>query len=521
MITRLEKLFLFISFFILIATVFWLLAPNDKIRYHLIITGMNRAKIHPFKAKFKPYSGKIMGGAAAMATAIKEAKASFNNDSYDIISLGTELSGTADAFFTKGESIVKIMNALQVKTMLLSNIDFTYGCERLEELSKIASFSFLSSNITQQTTQTPPNWLKEQIIFEISNDIKMGVIGITPINTPNLTPKENIQNLVFEPPLATLKEKVDKMRAEKIQLITLLTQYSKDHLKPEEWQEITEIGPDICIMLDQELEAPSPFIKDGIIVYTISSYNQTKEIDILSIELDTKSKKLTGLSSQRIPTNLADIDPDPAMEKVIEEATEEFIVRKNTIIGSFEADYSRSYNYECPIANFIADAIKEKTGAQIAMQNSGGIQGNISSGTFTVGDLYTMLPFDNKVVLMNLKGEDILNILKISASRQRGVIQVSGLKYSFEHKSPQDYKLLSARLSNADSTESEIVPDAIYKVAINNFLAEGGDNFIPFRNGEILSVHGSQRDILEEKIKTDAASSPLRISYEKRIITED
>ncbi len=255
MITRLEKLFLFISFFILIATVFWLLAPNDKIRYHLIITGMNRAKIHPFKAKFKPYSGKTMGGAAAMATAIKEATASFNNDSYDIISLGTELSGTADAFFTKGESIVKIMNALQVKTMLLSNIDFTYGCERLEELSEIASFSFLSSNITQQTTQTPPNWLKEQIIFEISNDIKMGVIGITPINTPNLTPKENIQNLVFEAPLTTLKEKVDKMRAEKIQLITLLTQYSKDHLKPEEWQEITEIGPDICIMLDQELEA--------------------------------------------------------------------------------------------------------------------------------------------------------------------------------------------------------------------------------------------------------------------------
>ena len=122
---------------------------------------------------------------------------------------------------------------------------------------------------------------------------------------------------------------------------------------------------------------------------------------------------------------------------------------------------------------------------------------------------------------MNLKGEDILNILKISASKQRGVMQVSGLKYSFEYKSPKDYKLLSAHLLNADSSESEIVPDAIYKVAVNNFLAEGGDNFIPFRNGEILSVHGSQRDILEEKIKTDGASSPLRISYEKRIITED
>lgn len=132
---RFGQIFLVASIISLIVTILWLAYPSSNRMYHIVLTGIGRGRMHPYKAKFEPYKGRRMGGAAGMATVIKETVASFTGEPYNIFSLGTEISGTADSYFTRGLSIVKILNMLGIEAMLPGNIEFSYGQKRLAELA--------------------------------------------------------------------------------------------------------------------------------------------------------------------------------------------------------------------------------------------------------------------------------------------------------------------------------------------------------------------------------------------------
>lgn len=512
-----EKTFILFAVLILIVTIYFFLLPDSEKNLHIMLTGMNRAKFYPTQAKFKPYSGKFMGGYAALASAIEDTIKNFNDEQYIFLSLGTELSGSADAFFTKGEAVVKILNQLKINAMLLSNIDFSYGWKQLKNLKEKANFSFIGTNIRNKADMSVPEWLSDGIILKTNGRLKIGVLGISPINTPNLTPSENIEGLTFEKPTKLLKNKTEYLRKTGADIIILLTQYNRDYLTNEEWADISDSKPDVCIILDQDLEPSIPFTRDGILVYSISSYNQTKELDVLNLKFELHPIKITGVSSKRIPIDLADISPNKEIESSINEATSEFRALRNTVIGNFDKDYAKCYMEECPIGNMITDAIKLETGAQIVLQNSGGIQNSIDGGEFTIGNLYSILPFSNKIKIIKLKGKDLLEALNVAASRQRGVLQVSGLNYTFQYNNPSDYTLLSAKLE--DNTQIE--PDKEYLTAINNFLYEGGDNFTSFTNGKLISEGRNLREIVSDYIKSQSSNGPIKLETYKRIIIEE
>lgn len=515
--TYLEKLFVIIAFLILIVTIYTFMLPENEHTYHFMLTGMNRARFYASQAKFKPYNGKTMGGYAALATAVKNAKEKFKDDPYYFLSIGTEISGSADAYFTKGEAVIKEMNELGLNAMLLSNIDFSFGWQQLENLRSKASFPFIGTNIKNKSDNSTPSWLLSEYILPEKGKLKIGVIGIAPTYTPNLTSIENITGLDFNNPETHIKNSMEKLKKSGADLIILLTQYNKDYITKEEWDIVAKSKPDVCIMLDQELEPPTPYIRDGVLVYSINSYNQTKELDVLDIQLETHPIKITGIASRRIPIDLAAITQDKEMETTIEQATSEFRAKRNTVIGEFDKDYAKAYMEECPIGDMVTDAIKKATNAQAVLQNSGGIQNSINGGSFTIDDLYSMLPFANTIKVIKLKGSDLLEALTLAASKQRGVLQVSGIEYSFEHKSSKEYKLLYAKLDNG----TDILPESEYLVAINNFLYEGGDNFISFKKGTLVSEEKSIREIVADYIKAESASAPIHLKTYKRITIEE
>ena len=480
---------------------------------------MGRAKINPYIAKFKPYKGKKMGGFAIMNTIVKEEVASFtqNEEPYCFISLGAELSGSAEAFLTKGEAIAKALNAIHLDAMLIGNIDFSFGKERLAELSKNTSFKFLASNVVYEKNNQTPEYFSDELILNSPYDLKYGLIGLTPYDTPNLATKESISELKFIKPSEILNKRVKSLREKGADLIAVLTQYNKESITSEEWLAIASASPDICFMLDSDIDTPIPFFKDGILIYTISSYNQTKEIDILNLEI-TKSRpiKIVGVSSNRIGANSAEYDEDKEVASIIDKATANIRAFRDKIIGKFAKDYTKSYYSECPFGDYVADIMLKETSADIALLNSGSIHGNISEGNFTNGDLYSIMPFANKIVTMDLKGSDILELLKISASRKRGILQVSGLEYSYTYHNSKDYRLNYVKIKGED-----IVPDKSYKVATNNFLADGGDNYLPFTRGENIVIGNSQRDTIRNIIVSQSLIAPIELKIDGRIKVEE
>ncbi len=517
--TQGSQIFLWFAVLVLLATVGWLVWPSPYQVCHIVLTGMGRARIYPTVAKFKPYKGKTMGGSALMAAVVKEQTASFTAkaEPYCFISLGAELSGTAEGFLTKGEAIVKAFNSMKLDAMLVGNIDFSFGKERLKELAQIANFKFVASNVKNTQGGHTPDFFKDSQIINISDNIKIGLLGLTPPDTPNLAAKEAVEDLDFLAPEAVLREKVEALRQDGADIVALMTQYNKEYITAEQWLTIASAAPDICFMLDTDMETPVPFAKDGVIIYSISSYNQTKEIDILDLEIIRKKPiEIVGLASHRLGVNMAEYDEDPETNKVVEDATAGIRAMRDTYIGTFASDYAKSYYGECPFGDFLTDSMRFDTGAQIAMQNSGSIQGNVSEGRFTMGDLYSIMPFDNKIVTMKLKGADILELLNISASRQRGILQVSGMEYAYYYRSRNDYGLKYARING-----EEIASETLYLVAANNFLVDGGDNYLPFQRGQEVVVGRSQREVVREQIAALSASAPVILKTDGRIVVEE
>jgi 5'-nucleotidase / UDP-sugar diphosphatase len=481
--------------------------PNPNRRYHLVLTGMSKGRIRPFKAKFKPYQGKRMGGAAGLATVIKEAIASFEGRPYNLFSLGSEISGTADAYFTRGLAVIKSLNAIGIEAMLVSNIEFTYGHQRLAELAKEADFGFVSSNVLQSDIERPPEYLAPGMFFNPGGGLKIGLVGLTPPTTPTLTARSNVEGLEFSAPDESLKLQVDALRRGGADLVVLLTTYSRDRIRPDEWRPIADAAPDVCVMLDYDIDAPPAVRRDGVIIKTVSGYNQSKEVDILDLEITPHPVRVVSWRGRRLAVNHAEITADPGVAEVVDTVTRENRELRDSFIGEFAEDYQRQWDRECPIGNMIADAMLAESGCEIAFHNSGGIQNNIQAGDFSVGDLFSMMPFDNQLVTMQLSGREIGELLGISSSLQRGILQVAGLSYEFENHPGKGYVLKSFLVGG-----EELVADKLYAVCTNSFLADGGDNFTPFKKGRNLQYGRQQRDVIRDYVSKHSNAKPLRLN---------
>ncbi len=129
-----------------------------------------------------------------------------------------------------------------------------------------------------------------------------------------------------------------------------------------------------------------------------------------------------------------------------------------------------------------------KGGVSICFTNPGGIRADIKSpvGAYPYNvvwnDMYTVQPFDNLVVLMDLTGAQIKAVLEQCfppTATSTKMLQVSGIKYTVQLSAPANAKIVGLTL--ADGTP--INPATVYRVAVNNFLATGGDGFSVFIQG--------------------------------------
>jgi len=144
----------------------------------------------------------------------------------------------------------------------------------------------------------------------------------------------------------------------------------------------------------------------------------------------------------------------------------------------------------------------------------------------TVGDVMTVLPFRNRVSTFELTGADVLAALENGVSRvgrDTGTgrfLQVSGLHYSWDGSEAPGERIVSAEVLNEDGSFSPIDPQAIYRVAANDFLRNDGDEFYMFRDNAINARDdGKELDVV--LMEYLAANSPVMPEIEGRITRID
>ena len=148
---------------------------------------------------------------------------------------------------------------------------------------------------------------------------------------------------------------------------------------------------------------------------------------------------------------------------------------------------------DTPLGNFVADAILEASGADIAIINSGGIRAPLPAGAVTVGDILTVLPFDNTIVKVPMRGWQVRELFDFIAARvgKRGFAQISGAAFVIRNGRASDIRVNGVTL---DSNHT-------YSVATLDFLYGGGDGYTQFaKAGEAAATgvftHDAAQDFL-------------------------
>ena len=206
---------------------------------------------------------------------------------------------------------------------------------------------------------------------------------------------------------------------------------------------------------------------------------------------------------------------------------------KKVVVGQVARPVDHDRFKESALGDIVADAMRDATGSQVALMNSGGIRANWEQGSLTYGDVFRTLPFDNTVVRVHVTGKELKNILRLAESGSRGFFPVSGVKLRILHPevdAPGDDLNGDGKIDNWEMRRlqsvaledgTEIRDDAKYTLATLDFLLTGGDDLgwamlkIPQDRQDPPSM--LLRDAVLERIKKVSALGPIN-SFERPII---
>lgn len=187
--------------------------------------------------------------------------------------------------------------------------------------------------------------------------------------------------------------------------------------------------------------------------------------------------------------------------------------------------------HENPHCDFIVDALRSELNTDIAIMNSANIRGQFEEGRIDTRDLAIISPFANKVVVIQATEEEIVNGIKNRAkasmssnSHRPGIVQVSGLKYTFNKVGD----VLSMSFVDKQGKETPIdinnpSKEKMYTIASDDFCignTDGGGVNLPHRLETALKKFDFDKDIIVgEYIKH--AKEPIEIKSDGRIVKVD
>ena len=432
-----------------------------------IITTMSTSDIHGNMVPYTPSGSSIeVGGSARAAWLFDEAER--RNPNTLIIDGGDSPYNTDLANISLGKSSVDVMNAQGYDATVLGNHDFDYSFDNLLSLADRAEYAMLSAN-TYWKDGTYPEQFEPYIVKEVGG-VKVAIVGLTDDGSKATTHYANTQDIDFHDQWEVGQEVVAQADAEADVVIMLSHLHGGNNTVPTRIDGIDmEIGGGNDIF-------GRPLNIEGTVVVNPGGVgtcvNQTN--------LNLKDGKVLGYTFNQIILS-SDVPEDAEVKAIIEDYQADLDAQMEVVIGQCASDIAWSSplvrTQESPLGNLAADALRDYCDADIAIQNGGGIRAGLTAGDVTVGDVFAMLPFDNKVTLVEVTGQTVWDALENGVdgypTTNGKFPQVSGIKYTFDGSKPAGERIVSVTLE--DGTPLDL--DAWYTLACNDFMCGGGDGY--------------------------------------------
>ena len=447
-------------------------------------------------------AGKYDGmGLARVSTIVKEVRAEDPNVIF--LDAGDTIHGTVFAALTKGASVVRVMNEMGYDAMTTGNHDYNYGLDRLEKLQSTMNFPVIVSNVTYKDTGEKA--FRPYIIKTLPNGVRVGIFGLATPETAYKTNPTNVEAVTFDDPIKAAKESVTALEREGVNYIIALTHLGMDEDSVYTSIKLADEVEGIDLIVDGHSHTT---LEDGLMVgetLIVQSGFYDKNLGEVTVKLgkDGTRDETAKLYSKEYA--MENVEEDPIIKAIIDEVNTENDKITSVVVGETDVylDGERDHvrGGETNLGDMITEAILAKTGADGVITNGGGIRSSIEVGTITRGDVISVLPFGNYVVVQEVTGQDLKDAIENgiqSYPETRGAFpHVAGFTFKFDPTREVGDKVYNITFTNGEKIDLE----KTYNIATNDFMAVGGDMYESLNGKRTVNEYESIEEILGEYIK--------------------
>jgi 5'-nucleotidase len=373
-----------------------------------------------------------------------------------------------------------------------------------------ADYPYISANVVY--ADSGKNVLKPYTIVK-RDGVKTGFIGVTTEETPDIVVPDAVAPFEFLDISDTVNRYAAELQKRGVETIVVLahaggTQTSATEATGEIISETAEMSDAVDVVVAGHSHSYLNTTVDDKLV--VEGFSLGTAFDTVSLTVDRKTGDVIESSAKVVPSCNEGIQPDPETAALVAKYDEQITPIESRVVGAAATNITRDDSAtagESALGDVIADAQRTYAGTQIAFTNSGGIRADIQSGPVTYGELFSVQPFDNQVVKMNLTGDQIYRLLEQQWQPQANgsvnvrILQVSGLKFAYDESKPIGQRVTSVTLVDETPNGTPIDRNdtkTTYTVAANSFIATGGDGFTVFDEARATQqTLGGELDPLE------------------------
>ncbi|MCF7792427.1 MAG: bifunctional metallophosphatase/5'-nucleotidase [Candidatus Cloacimonetes bacterium] len=537
-----KKILITISFLILI---FCLNAEDLKL--DVMFTNDVHGGIDRYPATFmNPQFPPMLGGGGVAATYIKSVRQKSDKTRDNLlIDAGDFFQGHPIGTMSQGDYIIEYYNMISYDLMVIGNHEYDIGEEALLKTLQKAEFPILSCNIVRKGTDQLVDYVEPYIILK-KMGVKIGVIGVTTTDTEQMSFPEHIKNVEF----LSAKEQVEKYvkilrEKEKVDLVFVVghmglpyepqpvyeKRYNSGEERDEErrWgydaQEIAHEVEGIDVLFGGHMHKGFNEPWEDPVTHTLvfQGYAYGSNVGHVTLNIDSETKTLSGYELPSIRNGALvtlfedEFIPDPAiadtiaaMQAIAEEGMDE-------VIGEAAVYLSRSGNGpQNVIGNLVCEAMLDYTEADFAFLNLGGIRADIKEGPITYRDVFNVMPFDNQVVMMEVEGQFLKDIIEMRVSGSRHGLRVAGVKVVV-NRSRENYDRVSELIIGGEPWQA----DTIYKVATTDFLLQGNAGLVMLTKVPEEKITRYEQDLRDAIVEFIKKESPVSTQIDDRWVRDD
>lgn len=429
-----------------------------------------------------------VGGLAAAKTLVDKIReeVQLNNGEVTLVSSGNITMGDPRSNICENIPLIKGMALIGYDAMTVGNHEFDFGVKIFKKMQKEAGFPFISANLQEGGKPM----VKEYIEKKLLNGLTVAFIGLTTPETAKITTAGLRNEIKISDPI----ERANKLAAElkkRNDIVVLLsnlgyyeTDNSYDGFPGDVALAKNVKNIDLIIGGHTKKQFDKPIEVNGIpIVQTeglgkwfgrFDFYFEGKKITQKNYKVyPVNVKKKVGKTYENIGTTIKE---NAAMLDMLKGFNCEFSMQT---LGETEIEFPGKKEMlrdkESVLADVITDIVRGRTATDIAFINGGGIRQGLAKGYITEKDVYSVFPFNDTIVVGEISGAELMNVLNFFAEKKMGTggfLHFSGMTVVVNQGKIEDVKIGGKPVDQGKK----------YTFTINSFLASGGDGYTMLRD---------------------------------------